>query len=484
MVREMTLAVESDFEDAWLERLASVPERTAVLRFACGLPREVKKLDRQEMARVVETAVAAAANASHATELGALQEQVRTLQRAVVELETQLRHEQVQAANAAHVTQDQLDLAKRRAVEEARQQTESAYLVLRDKHDKVCADRLETEQRLAAQVREQLAELLRTSKECNELRVKVDELQTPAGRGRTAEYAVLDALTEAGFAVEDTSMGSAKEAGHMDLLLRHEELRVAIEIKNRAKIDPQKDTVAFEERARAGIAQGLFDTAIFVSLRVHHKRPAPQHLEMLEDADGRPTVPVSFLGPERGRDAPPVTQEGLVSHVCMHVAFALRCRILRELWTQRDAAATDDDAHVTRIKELVERVGTDVAETLEQMNQQAKLVAGWQQSIKSVRVRVMQLLSVLGDVGRSVPWLRRTHADPVWMPEYQLVRDKVAHGVTDALLWKNLSEPQKKRINDHLGGRETVLKAAHTDPRGKRARTEEETGQEDGEPVC
>ena len=30
-------------------------------------------------------------------------------------------------------------------------------------------------------------------------------------------------------------------------------------------------------------------------------------------------------------------------------------------------------------------------------------------------------------------------------------------------MWKNLSEPQKKRIADHLGGRETFLKAARTD---------------------
>ena len=45
-------------------------------------------------------------------------------------------------------------------------------------------------------------------------------------------------------------------------------------------------------------------------------------------------------------------------------------------------------------------------------------------------------------------------ADPAWMAEFRLARDKVQAGATDAVVWKNQSDAQKKSVADHLGGRE------------------------------
>ena len=272
-----------------------------------------------------------------------------------------------------------------------------------------------------------------------------------------------EALSEAGFDVRDTSMGAAKDEGYMDLLATAGDVRVAIEIKNRASIDPNTDLRDFAAKARAGVAKKLYDSAVFISVRAHTKKPAAHAVEMLEDARGDESVPVSYLGPERGGG--PLAREAVQSHVCTHAAFVLRWRALRGLLDQRSV-----DADADAVRELVDYVFAETQASMEDLAQQAKLVAAMQASLKAQRARALQVAASVCEARAAVPWLGGAHAeDPSWLAAFRLARDKVALGEADAAVWKNFSDVQKKRVTDH-GGREAFFRAVRT---AKRARCDE-----------
>ena len=231
--------------------------------------------------------------------------------------------------------------------------------------------------------------------------------------------------------------------------------------------------------AKQGVARGLFDTAIFVSLRVNHKRA--NVLEMLDDAQDGVAVPVSYLSPERGRDVPPLTQEAVFAHVCLHAAFATECR---KLQTQRRTMESDEnDEQTLQVQQLVDDVAANLNGTLEQMSQQSKLIASLQASVRTMRARAIQSFARLCSVNRRVGWLTRPDIDPPWLPDFRTVAERIAGGSSDALVWKNLSEPQRKRVADHLGGRETFLRAAHEESQHQKKKSkppcDEEEQQDD-----
>lgn len=462
--RTLTLEVEADFADAWLETDATASERTALLRFACALPREVRGLDAALVREAVEGVVADAVQGRETAEGARIAELVEEARVARHELET----ERARARTLSERIDERLQLAALKATDDARREKQVEVERLSARCTILSDDKIKAEQTFSAQVRDQLTEVVRLTNECSALRATVDELRTPAARGRTGEVVVADCLGDVGFDVEDTSMGAKKEAGYLDLLVRprgHPDLRIAVECKNRDKIDPKADVQAFVDKARDGVAKGLFESAVFVSLRAHTKKDAPHVVEMVPNADGQPVVPVSFLGPERGKGAPPLTQDVLQSHMCMHAAFALECDRLHRLLA---TAASDDDT-TARLRDLVGVLTSELQGTLDDMNTQSRLLVSLQASVQAVRLRVVHLFHRLCATNRGAPWLPRGH-EPPWMAELCMVGDKLAAGVTDSAAWKNLSEPQKKRVRDHLGGQETFFKAAHA---YKRARAEE-----------
>ena len=123
------------------------------------------------------------------------------------------------------------------------------------------------------------------------------------------EFDTAQTLRDIGFHVDDTSEGEKKDTGYLDLLVRPDSstvsnMRIAIEVKNKKTIkkasdekarkrekDIDDDIKTFQSRAKDGIKKGLFDAAIFVSIRAHTKMGAPVVLEMFDDTTNRPLAP-------------------------------------------------------------------------------------------------------------------------------------------------------------------------------------------------
>ena len=343
--------------------------------------------------------------------------------------------------------------------------------------EKLSNERLELQQRLGADSRERMEEVVRLARANAELAAEVETLRTPTARGRVGEWLIGDVLTEHGFGVSDTSMGARKDEGYMDLLawpLSDPSLKIAIECKNRAKIDPATDLAVFDQKAGAGVAAGLFHSAIFVSLRAHTKKAEPQVVEMVADGDGVRCVPISYVGPERGADAPPLARETLVAHVAMHLRLVQECAELRRNHRAQISAAqerADDTAaaeNASRVADelatFAERLRDDAQATLDEMTTMSRAVTSLQASIKTMRIRTVRTAFAMGAVGErcgdAAAWLQSAKFQ-VWHTDMQAARDRASSGNSDALIWKNMSEPQKKRAVDALGTRETFFAAAH-----------------------
>tara|TARA_B110001452_G_scaffold242810_1_gene225834 strand:+ start:2905 stop:4275 length:1371 start_codon:yes stop_codon:yes gene_type:complete len=433
-MKTITITVLPSFSDAWLETDATPEERTRLLTFACSLPRTFGTNE-----ELVRTAV---------TQALASSSEIRTskCQSRITEFEVENAKLRTSVANAGR---DELD----RLREEHRVETDR----LRDLYHTLSERKVQSESALSARVDEHTSEVIRLTRENGSLHKTIDELKTPAGRGRAGEFVLSEMLYDAGFEVEDTSMGTKKDEGYMDLLVHPKgfpNVRIAIESKNREKIDPKVHIGHFEELTREGITKGLFDSAIFISLRATTKKEGGvHHIHMLEDANGHGTIPVSYLGTERGRDASSLTRDVVQAHVCMHATIMMRFSDLRRTLT---ATATSDEESDAR-RQFYDTMHDDLCGMLDDLNIQSKAVNTMQTSMRSSRVRIINLFVRLCDTQRSGGTDTR---EPCWMPEFRLTRDKVSSGTTDAMVWKNLSDPQKKRVADHLGGRETFLKAA------------------------
>lgn len=439
--RTITLTVDADFHDEWLETVASREERTAALRFVVALPRVLPAVKTDDT--LLKTLVERVLSETHSRDAARVRE-----------LELELAHQSARArANDGCSAEDQL-------------RWKNEIAALQKQYSDLGQKKTESEQRLTDKLQDQLNCILGLTREKDALRAEVQELRTPAGRGRTGEWAVIDALEALGFDVEDTSMGVKKDEGYHDLLVRTPDvpdLRIAVECKNKERIDTTADLKSFADKTRAGIARGLFDTAIFVSIRAHTKKHKAHVVELFHASDGNATIPVTYVGPERGRDAAPLSQEALQSHVCMHIAFAVQCRQMRATLSQcaHDAAVPEEAQHTVRA--LLERVRAETAARMDDLNQQQKLLTQMQTQLRDSRVRCIQHAVALSNAHCATAWIGPLVQEFPWMAEFHHVQDKLRHGTSDRDVWKNLSEVQKKRINDHTGGKDVFFKAARVE---------------------
>lgn len=435
-MRTVTLAVLSSFSDSWLESEATPEERTRLLAFACSLPRTTG--NHEELVRAAVTRALSSSSETRAT-----QSQTR-----IVELEVE--NAQLRAS---------VETAGRAEVERLRSEHRIEVDRLQQLYQSLSEKKVLSESVLSTRSDEHASEVLRLTRENSRLQQSVEELKTPASRGRVGEFVLSEMLYDAGFEVEDTN--TRGEEGYMDLLVHPKgfpNVRIAIESKNRDRIDPKVHIVHFEELARDGITKGLFESAIFVSLRANTKKDGGvHHVHMLEDSNGHATIPVSYLGTERGRDASSLTSDVVQTHVCMHAIMMMR---LTELRRTLVAPSPDDAGEEARA--FNDALYEELESMLEDLNVQSRAVATMQTSTKASRVRIINLFMRLCDLQRRTTGAMDAR-EPCWMPEFRLAREKVTSGTTDALVWKNMSEPQKKRVADHLGGRETFLKAARTE---------------------
>lgn len=444
-MRTITLTVLPSFSDSWLETEATPEERTRFLAFACSLPRTTG--NHEELVRSAVSQALASSSETRVTKSHAR----------ITELEVENAQLRASIANAGREEVERVRDEHRTETDRLRNDHRTEADRLRELYQTLSEKKVRSESTLSARADEHASEVLRLTRENASLQQTVEELKTPASRGRVGEFVLSEMLYDAGFDVEDTS--ARGEDGYMDLLVHPRgfpNVRIAIESKNRDRIDPKVHIVHFEELARDGITKGLFESAIFVSLRANTKREGGvHHVHMLQDSNGHATIPVSYLGTERGRDAASLTSDVVQAHVCMHAIMMMRLGELRRTLTA--PSTEDDDAGARTFHDtLHEQLGS----MLEDLNVQSRAVTTMQTSMKSSRVRIINLFVRLCDRQRRAGTDAR---EPCWMPEFRLARDKVTSGTTDALVWKNLSEPQKKRVADHLGGRETFLKAARTE---------------------
>lgn len=332
---------------------------------------------------------------------------------------------------------------RKRGVEEARAALSEAV------REKSTAER-----EMCDALREKCASTERHAAEMARLQSRVAELETPMGRGTVGEVDVAQCLRDMGMVVEDTSTGEAKNAGFLDLLAYEDgpsPLKIAIEVKNRREVK-RENLVAFEAHVAAGIESKLFDSAIFVSLRSHVKRGSP--LRMAEDADGLPLVPVSYVGPEKGRGAAPLSSDHLEAHVSLHAALLERTKEVRRFLDGRAAAETEEDRE--EVKAMVEGMVEEVNLTVSDLAHASALVEEMRVAVTSAKSRCVRLFAAACAANRKVPWLRRA-IDPPWFAAYETaVRKKETH--TDAQIWNEYNKD--KSVVERTVGKEALFRAA------------------------
>lgn len=474
--KELVLTVLSTFESAWLERDASPQEVTDLLQFATNLPRSRGVAD-------VEAICAAFANealTAKAKEVARLEEQIRTLTTELADQRVATMRAQEDLTRCVDRSDERVELQIMREVQSASTRSSEEIEALRKTVATLSDEKIEMQNSHAEQARTQLTEIVALTKENAALAKEVEVLRTPASRGRIGEWAVADVLGENGFVVTDTSMGACKEEGFMDLLVSPHgvpELRIAIECKNRQKIDPNTDIATFLAKARDGVRKGMFDSAIFVSLRAHTKRPQAHAVEMVAiDPDEVPRVAVSYVGPERGAENASLAREALIGHVAMHTALTMECRRLREslVHTPQERAEGEDAETSARqldslVSEFARRLCEEAQAILDDMASMSKTVATLQASIKGVRMRMVRIFLAAVDTRRQGLALADQGAplltswkDPAWVGDFETIRGRVNDGQSEAVSWKNTSEQQRRRLTQALGSRETVYAAVRS----------------------
>ena len=168
-------------------------------------------------------------------------------------------------------------------------------------------------------------------------------------------------------------------------------------------------------------------------------------------------VPVTWLGPERGKHAPPLAQEQVETHVLMMLALTAQCHdIRRELCN----GLRDDDVH--KLQTLFDELGTHLQDTFAELSRQHRLLEELRANVTAMRVRCIHMTTAVWQANRDVPWLGRAMTVP-WMEVFQAARSKAATH-KDAEIWNQCS--RSKSLVERTIGKDAMMLAI----RGKRAR--------------
>lgn len=350
--------------------------------------------------------------------------------------------------------------------EEALKAKELLHDTVQEAHQR----RMEIEGELCSVLKERCTATEESAKTINALQSRISELETPMGRGTVGEVDVAQCLRDMGFVVEDTSTGDAKNAGFLDLLIYPETSdapKIAIEIKNRKEVKRENIT-SFEEHVKNGIQKKLFDSAIFVSIRAHVKRDASSALDMYEDDMKRPLIPVSWIGPERSKNTPPLTQDQLESHVLLHCALLTQTERLKYVFEKQATESTEEDKQ--NVQEFVESMVENINDILTNLGKQCTMLDDMKKNVTSIRVNAIQMVMNLYDMNSSVSWLGRS-VTTSWWNTFDNARRKVSTH-TDAQIWNDCST--MKATIERTIGKDAMLKALRMDHSSsqKRARGE------------
>lgn len=385
-------------------------------------------------------------------------------------LETKAQHDQLeqnlsqQILSARQEEKTQAYLREQKLAE----QYNASYELLR-------TSKLETDSKLLqtqtenCQVSKELTTLsMKHSQEIVVLKDKITELQNPMGRGNAGEFDVAQTLKDIGYHVDDTSDGEKKEAGYLDLLVRCdnttvENMRIAIEVKNKKTIkkasdekvkrkdkDIDDDIRTFQQRAKDGIKNGLFDAAMFVSIRAHTKMGAPVVLEMFEDTTNRPLAPVCYIGPEKGKVVLPLTQEQLETQ--MYMMF---CVLDQSHNIRRDLCNGLKDEEITSFQSLFEDMGSYLNKTFTDLRKQEHLIHDMNTNLTDIRMKCIHMFRSIYSINKAIPWLQR-NINGDWVESFETAKDR-ALTMNDADVWNKMSK-QKATIENTIG-KDAMLRA-------------------------
>ena len=299
------------------------------------------------------------------------------------------------------------------------------------------------------------------AKEIANFQQQIVELRNPMGRGNAGEIDVAQTLTDIGYFVEDTSDGDRKQAGYLDLLVKldndsHENMRIAIEVKNKQTIkkasdeklkkrekDLDDDIKTFQQRVKDGIKNGLFDAAMFVSIRAHTKMGAPVVLEMFEDTTNRPLSPVSYIGPEKSKIVVPLTQEQLETQTYM-----MFCVLEQSHNIRRELCNGLKDEEVSSFQTLFEEMGLYLNNTFADLRKQEQLISEMNTNLTKIRCKCVKMFRSIYQINSEIPWLQRK-IDAEWIPVYETARER-AITLNDADVWNKVSK-NKSTIENTIG---------------------------------
>lgn len=453
---------------------ASAYDVAAALDVASKLPNFLNsQAERYDVKRSIRTAIEEAHVSHEGTRVTLLEEKLQQIVKEkdaqILALTLQRDRAEIEKETAARTMEERLVAVRNEETLKAKQAVQDS---LHDAH----ATTMQLEREMCEVLKDRCKATEENSKLVSSLQSRIHELETPMGRGSVGEVDVAQCLRDMGFVVEDTSMGDAKNAGYLDLLVRPEPkredgeedyddhgMRIAVEIKNRKEVK-RENVVAFEDHVRNGIAKGLFDSAIFVSIRAHVKRDASSALDMYEDEAKRPLVPVSWIGPDRGKHAMPLTHEQLESHVLMHCALLSKTRSLRDVFAKQAAATCEEDKRI--VQQHVEDMVAQLNELLSDMSRQQSLLQDLKANLTSMRVRAIQTFVDTHQMNKDITWLGSNITAP-WLTSLEHARRKVdTH--TDAQIWNECS--QAKAGIERTVSKEAFLKAARVVSNNKRAK--------------
>ena len=334
-------------------------------------------------------------------------------------------------------------------------------------YDALCQAKLECDNKLVemATVKCQLTEefsrqQLQYTTEIQALQNAISELKNPLNRGNCGEFDVAQTLRDAGFIVEDTSEGEKKDMGYLDLLVRHDDttdnMRIAVEVKNKKTIkkasddkvkrkdkDLDDDIKTFENRVSNGIKNGLFDAAIFVSIRAHTKMGGPVVMEMFPDTTNRPLAPVSYIGPEKSKVVVPLTQEQLETHVYMMFSVLEKCHVI-----QRDLCNGLKDDEIASFQTMFEDMSAFFNKTFVDLRKQEQLIQDMNSTLTSMRSRCISMFRSIHSTNEHIPWLKRK-ITPEWMSVYDQSLER-SLTMNDADVWNRVSK-HKATIESTIG---------------------------------
>lgn len=314
---------------------------------------------------------------------------------------------------------------------------------------------LEMERSLNARLRACMESDMLKDTDLHKLKLRVAELESPMGRGQTGELDVAQTLRDVGYRVCDTSHGGDK--GFLDLLVTPDgavegcNLRLAVEVKNRKDVK-RENLDTFHERVLKGLASNLYDAAVFVSIRsCCRKGPHAVEMEMYLDEAKRPLVPVTWIGPEKGKGVPPLSQEQLETHVHMQMALLSQCHTIR-----RELCNGIQDVDLQTIQHMVDTMSGLLNEAFVDLSKQTRLIDELKSNTTAIRVRCIHMCSALFGANQQVPWLGRSLPLP-WMEVYQRAKEKATASMKDSDIWNHLSGT--KNIVERSIGKEAMFTA-------------------------